>query len=491
MASSLIAKLTAQKDGEAGDFLNDLVRELWPNINVAGCNMIKEIVEPMFKTMLPGPLKALHFTKLDLGPVPITFSNVTVSRTEADGIKIEMNVSWLGQCSVGLDAPLIPDLGVKSVQLHGRLIVLLCPITNIIPLIGAVQFSFVNPPVLNLDFTGAAEVADLSIIDSTVREIILGIVNSMFTLPNRYFLRMDMTADYFKTYHEPLGVLRITVEKATGFAKESTSKAKKLLAKLTRAAPDCYAKVEVGAEAAWKTSVKDNSVEPVWNETQDFVVSDYDQCIKIDIRDKDVNGDDDVGMAVTTVREIVRGNKHLELLMYLKDKETDGKVSITCEYFSLETANSSFTAEEHRGPNKLCGIANVLVASARNIKGQRDQLKPSVVVTWGAKHRFQTAIIADAPGTDINNPNFDQSFRMLGTSDLMNGSQNIRIALMNGTTEVGASEISFEEVHKAPKMTLDKAFDVGGGTTVRASICVRGVGPASVSSGASLPVRTA
>jgi hypothetical protein len=64
----------------------------------------------MFKTMLPGPLKSLHFTKLDLGPVPITFSNVTVSRTEADGIKIEMNVSWLGQCSIGLDAPMIPDL---------------------------------------------------------------------------------------------------------------------------------------------------------------------------------------------------------------------------------------------------------------------------------------------------------------------------------------------------------------------------------------------
>jgi len=72
MASSLLARLTAQKDGEAGDFLNDLVRELWPNINVAGCNMTKEIVEPMFKTMLPGPLKSLHFTKLDLGPVPIT-----------------------------------------------------------------------------------------------------------------------------------------------------------------------------------------------------------------------------------------------------------------------------------------------------------------------------------------------------------------------------------------------------------------------------------
>lgn len=347
-----------------------------------------------------------------------------------------------------------------------------------------------NPPVLKIHFTGAAEVADLSIIDGTVREIILGIVNSMFTLPNRYFLRMDMTSDYFKTFHEPLGVLRITVEKASGFAEESNSKAKKLFAKLTRAAPDCYAKVEVGAEAPWKTSVKDNSITPVWNETQDFVVSDYDQCVKIDVRDKDVNGDDDVGMAVTTVREIL-ANKHLELPMYRKDEETGGKVSITCEYFSLETNNSSFTAAEHRGPEKLCGIANVLIASAFNIKGQRDQLKPSVVVTWGPKHRYQTAVIADAPGYDINNPTFDTSFRMLGTSDLMDGSQNFRIALMNGKAEVGASEVSFEEVHKAPNMTLDKKFEVGEGATVRASICIRGVGPAGVPAGVSLPVRTA
>ena len=80
---------------------------------------------------------------------------------------------------------------------------------------------------------------------------------------------------------------------------------------------------------------------------------------------------------------------------------------------------------------------------------------------------------------------------MLGTSDLMDGSQNFRIALMNGTTEVGASEVSFEEVHKAPNMTLDKAFDVGDGATVRASICIRGVGPAVVPAGASLPVRKA
>ena len=112
--------------------------------------------------------------------------------------------------------------------------------------IGAAQISFVNPPVLKLDFTGAANVADFSLIDDTVRKVILGIINSMFTLPNRFLLKLDANADYFKTYHYPLGMVRVTVEKAWGFGEEAKSSTRKLFNKLTRAAPDCYAKVDVG-----------------------------------------------------------------------------------------------------------------------------------------------------------------------------------------------------------------------------------------------------
>ena len=60
-------------------FLNEIVEQLWPNINVAGSQMIKEIAEPMFKTMLPGPLKTLHFTKIDLGTVPLKLNGVLLS----------------------------------------------------------------------------------------------------------------------------------------------------------------------------------------------------------------------------------------------------------------------------------------------------------------------------------------------------------------------------------------------------------------------------
>ena len=367
--------------------------------------------------------------------------------------------------------------GVKHVKLRGRLSVLLGPLTNITPLIGAAQLAFINPPLLELDFTGAANVADFSAIDDSVRGVILSIINSMFTLPNRFLLTLDTKNDYFKTYLPPLGVIRITVEKAWDFAEEAQGKARKLLAKLTREAPDCYVKVDVGAEPSWQTQTKNNTVHPSWNETHDFVVSDFHQCIKVHVFDKDVNGDDEVGMGITTVEEVLRNGGSQELALEMKGENTGGKVSIACEYFKLEAnGGNSFSSSTHKGDGRMSGVAAVLISGAYGIKGQREQLKPSVKVTWGQKHSFQTAIKEDAAGTDINNPTFDQNFRIPIATD--SGSQSFRIALLNGEQEVGAVEVPFADVQNAPEMTLQNKFDVGGGTTVRASICLRGLGAA-------------
>jgi Ca2+-dependent lipid-binding protein len=91
--------------------LNEIVAQLWPNIRVAGAQMVKDIADPMFKTMLPGPLAALHFTKVELGPVPIVLSNVRVTKTAADGIKMDLNLDWDGKCDIELDGgSLIPTV---------------------------------------------------------------------------------------------------------------------------------------------------------------------------------------------------------------------------------------------------------------------------------------------------------------------------------------------------------------------------------------------
>jgi Ca2+-dependent lipid-binding protein len=325
-----------------------------------------------------------------------------------------------------------------------------------------------------LNFTGAADVADFSLIEGAVRKVLLGIINSILVLPNRIMVKLDSTADYFKTFRQPLGLIRITAEKAWGFAEEEQSKTKKLFSKLTRASPDCYAEFEVGAEPAWRTSTKNNTTRPAWGETHDFVVTDFDQCIKITVNDHDVNSDDEVGVAVTTVRDILVAGGKMELAMLHKGEESEGKIAVSCDFFQFTPEDGgSFSASSHSGEGLMSGLISVLIAGAFGIKGAREMLQPSIIVTYGAKHRFRTVIKTDAPGTDINNPTFDQQFRIPVTGDMTSGS--LRIACMDKETEVGAVEVPFADLVKASGMTLTDNFDLGNGAKVRASICLRGL----------------
>lgn len=72
--------------------------------------MIKDVVEPMFKTMLPGPLASLHFTKVEFGAVPIVLSKVKVTKTPTDAIQLDLNVDWKGDCDFELDGDMIPKV---------------------------------------------------------------------------------------------------------------------------------------------------------------------------------------------------------------------------------------------------------------------------------------------------------------------------------------------------------------------------------------------
>lgn len=87
-----------------------MIEQLWPNINVVGCRMVKEIVEPMFASMLPGPLASLQFVKLDLGRIPIRVSAVDVTKVDNGGMKLDMDVVWEGDSDIELDGKMVPKL---------------------------------------------------------------------------------------------------------------------------------------------------------------------------------------------------------------------------------------------------------------------------------------------------------------------------------------------------------------------------------------------
>ena len=108
------------------------------------------------------------------------------------------------------------------------------------------------------------------------------------------------------------------------------------------------------------------------------------------------------------------------------------------------------------------------------MSGQRDELNPSVKITWGDK-TFQTAAKTYTPGTDIFSPSFDQAFQIPLTADMIANPGNFKIALMNKTEEAGSAEVSFQDVLGAPEMIKEGSFEVGSGASIRTRIMVRGI----------------
>lgn len=462
--SAGIAASVASGGVESVGFLNDIVTQLWDYINVAGSTMTKQIVEPMFKEMLPGPLKTLHFTKIDLGKVPIHFDNIDVHSRHKGVIKLVVDVAWDGQSDIELKANLIGGLGVEHVKLNGRLSVLMCPLIERVPLVSAVQVAFVNPPQLELDFTGLAQVADLSIIDDTIRKIIQDILASMFVLPNRFLVKLDPANDYFKTYLQHLGFLRLTVVSGKGFVTPSG---------FFKDTPDIYCKVKLGASKPWRTSTKKNSVLPQWHEMHDFLLSDHDQRIQIEASDDDLAHDDDLGNGSITVGELLLAGSIADVPLRMKNRNTGASISIKCDVYEFVSDLTSLESLANEKEGLYCGILTILVAHATNVPGARDKIGPHCKVTFGDS-KFDTPTVLDNPGTDPNNPAFDSAFRVLLDTKLAAQRLDVSLTLMDYRNTLGIIKIPWDSIMHAPQATLTDYFKLGNGAAIHARLSICG-----------------
>lgn len=344
--------------------------------------------------------------------------------------------------------------------------------------IGAAQVAFIDTPTLKMDFTDAANIADFFLIEKTVRKTILGIISSMAVLPNRFLVKLDANNDWFKTYQEEHGILRLTIEKATGITVPKKRGASRFLAKIVKDIPDCYVKARVGGGDEWRTSVRNNNQNPQWNETHDFLVADFDQGIHVDIKDDDLVGDDDIGVGCITVRDmLLKGGFHE--LNLINNGESMGKLTMRAQFYNFVADPGLLSAAVSGGQDKdqICGLVTILIARTLGLTGQRDELNPSVKVTWANK-TFQTAVKTYTPGTDIFNPSFDQAFKIPFTSSMIANPRDIRVSLMNKKTEVGSVEVPFQDVLHSRGMVKEGDFDVGHGASVRASISLLGIQPA-------------
>ncbi|CAK9035332.1 unnamed protein product [Durusdinium trenchii] len=256
-------------------------------------------------------------------------------------------------------------IGVKRLSISGQLNVLFHPVSSKPPFFAGVTVFFVDPPELDMDFTGAADFVDLPVLRQVVRSTILDAVRGLAVLPARIAVDLnpdDDTDQADLSYPPPKGVLRVLVKSAKGLRAADL--------KLSGASSDPYVMIEVGQQQ-WRSSVIEKSLNPVWEHGNvvDLLVYEPGQKANLWVFDKDrFSKDDLLGVSKGVVLEQYLNAKTPQdfvLPLFFEGKEA-GSLTVGARWFELSAAvPRSFPSAVARGPSqvllvvKLLGICNL------------------------------------------------------------------------------------------------------------------------------------
>lgn len=424
-------------------------------IIVAGCATVREVVEPMFKEMMPKALSNLHFTELDLGQVPIRLDNVVVHELQDGMLQFDLDVTWNSESNIKLSANYGLNFGVKSIKMDGRMIFTLRPLTNELPIVSAIQYGFVNPPELELDFTGLASIADFAVIEKTIRKIIQDILSSMMVLPNSMTYKMDPACDFRDVYKPPDSIATITCVSGRGFTIQKSKIGKDDI-------PDVYCLVKLGSQSQWRSSTIKDDLSPKWNESKDFLLSHTDQIVTVDAWDEDkgrLDDDDYLGTAEVTICDMLLEGQTIEVELMEKvkglNKGTGAYLTLACDICKFTQKNISSIKNVKSSEDKICGLLTVVIAQALNLHCKKEDAASSVKVIFG-KQEYVTGIVVDAEGIDALNPVYDAGFHIPLTATPKSDSA-VKLVLINGKNSVlGEIEIKLKELEEAQEFTLSE-----------------------------------
>jgi Ca2+-dependent lipid-binding protein len=436
-------------------FVSNLIHELWGNIDVYLSSMIRETVEPMMAQTLPSPLSSLKFTKLSLGQDPIRLENFTVVQEDSHPrgastgptvVKVYIDVTWQARCDIQLEGSMGMAMGVNLISFHGRLVCLLFPM-NSLPIVSAVNASFLNVPDIHLGFTGLASVAEVKMIKRKVTQGIQKSMEAMMVLPTSMLFRIDSSASFVDLHSPPRGILRVTLLSGQGFQAE-----KRIIFGQVDVA-DIYCVLSMG-DKVWTSSTVDNSLTPTWNESVDFLFHDVEQVLTIHAWDRDqgtLDYDDHLGVANLTVREALsacNGSLCVELMTSSSMLEKTGIVlKMLFEPLALipdcSSLRNSLWVRDH-----LVGVLEILVLAAHDLSIAKASASTFVKVRVGT-HEFVTGTVADAPGIDALNPQYDCGFvvPIQFANDLEN---DVLFTLYSSQTPLGSHSVPIQSLLEKP-----------------------------------------
>uniref|UniRef100_H2THH2 Extended synaptotagmin 1 n=1 Tax=Takifugu rubripes TaxID=31033 RepID=H2THH2_TAKRU len=278
-------------DVEKVEWVNK-VTQAWPFIGQYLEKLLVETIAPAIRASSIH-LQTLSFTKVDIGEKAVKVVGVK-AHTEQDRrqVILDLYLSYAGDVEINVEIKkYFCKAGVKGVQLHGKLRVILEPLIGNIPLVGAVTMFFIRRPKLDINWTGLTNLLDIPGLSAMSDTMIMDAIASQLVLPNR--LTVPLVADlHVAQLRSPLprGVVRIHLLEAEDLTAKDT-----VIKGLIDGKSDPYAVLRVGTQIFTSHHI-DSNLNPQWREMYEVIVHEVPgQELEVEVFDKDPDQDDFLG----------------------------------------------------------------------------------------------------------------------------------------------------------------------------------------------------
>ncbi|KAK3814034.1 MAG: C2 domain-containing protein [Benniella sp.] len=388
--TSELVKSALENDNETTEWINNFMAKFWPIYEPVLSATVAQTVDGVVDSILGGDqkpafLESIRLTTLTLGSkAPRVESVKAFPNTDPDVVLMDWRVSFTPtdledmtprQLRTQANPKIVITIRLKNGGV-GIPIVLeemafrgfmrfKLKLTSNFPHIKTVDFCLLEPPAIDYVLrpvggeTLGFDIAHIPGLQAFIREQIHNIIGPMMYAPNVYTLDLENIMTGGKSLTAAAGVVQFTIYEA-----------KDLKNSEVLGNSDPYIKIRLGnrSELA-QTSVKQNTQNPVWDETNMILVNNLHEVICMEIFDKDnVRKDRQLGQANFDLKslesEAVQDDIWCKVLRNGKER---GSVRIRAAYFPVQEPALAADGVTLVPVESNCGIMAVNIAQAKDI----------------------------------------------------------------------------------------------------------------------------
>lgn len=280
--------------------------------------------------------------------------------------------------SEGRDVQFALNAGLKSIDLRIRSRVILSPIFPSPPIVGTVNISLLEPPIIDWTFTGLLRPFNVTILKS----LLIKLISSLIADPHSITINL---AEFIPSQEMILGVpTELIVVEVINCSNLPTNQDKHSVMNLTFFKPDSFVVVEVDGEKRW-THIVSNNCDPKFNRKFSFMSSNPDQgYIKFMVYDDDMDQDFLIGQVSIPIKfwtnngvinggSINNGTGFISNLFHpiglkqlTNEKREESTITYRVSTFKL-SKDKSLISKTISSEERISAIISVFIDSATNL----------------------------------------------------------------------------------------------------------------------------